>query len=391
MSYISSQVTSEVWMAKYPQSSKAEQPLGLIRRAARSNEVFRQRSISHIREIRLLCVILLIGLVPRFTHAQATAPTINIGNDILHVAVYPPNATTGFYRGTRFDWSGVIGSLKFAGHDYYGPWFSKTDPTVIDFVRRGSDIVAGPCSAITGPAEEFLSTGKALGYDEAPAGGTFIKIGVGVLRKPDTGPYNSFRLYQIIDPGKREIRSTQSSVEFIHEVFDPSSGYGYKYRKTIRLVPGKPEMVIEHTLTNTGKRPLETSVYDHNFLVLDKQSIGPDFRVTVPFKIHPMQPIKPDAAAKVQGNQIVYTRELQFNQGFAMNFDGFGPTSHDYNIKVENTKVGAGMSVISNRPLESIEIWSIRSVLAVEPYVHMSIKPNESFSWHYVYSYYKLP
>lgn len=43
--------------------------------------------------------------------------------------------------------------------------------------------------------------------------------------------------------------------------------------------------------------------------------------------------------------------------------------------------MGAGMRVIGNRPLESIEIWSIRSVLTGEPYIHMSIKPKESFSW----------
>ncbi len=73
----------------------------------------------------------------------------------MRVKLYLPDATSGFYRGTRFDWSGVVGDLQYAGHSYYGPWFTQTDPTVPDFVYRGAEIVAGPCSAITGPVEEF--------------------------------------------------------------------------------------------------------------------------------------------------------------------------------------------------------------------------------------------
>ncbi len=99
----------------------------------------------------------------------------------MRVKLYLPDATNGFYRGTRFDWSGVVADLQYAGHSYYGPWFTQTDPKVSDFVYRGAEIVAGPCSAITGPVEEFT----ALGYDEAKPGGTFLKIGVGMLRKPD--------------------------------------------------------------------------------------------------------------------------------------------------------------------------------------------------------------
>lgn len=35
---------------------------------------------------------------------------------------------------------------------------------------------------------------------------------------------------------------------------------------------------------------------------------------------------------------VVYSRELQFKQAFAMNFEGFGQIPHDYNVKVETRK-----------------------------------------------------
>ena len=34
------------------------------------------------------------------------------------------------------------------------------------------------------------------------------------------------------------------------------------------MVPGKAQMTVEHVLTNTGSKPITTTVYCHNFLTL---------------------------------------------------------------------------------------------------------------------------
>ena len=62
-------------------------------------------------------------------------------------------------------------------------------------------------------------------------------------------------------------------VEFTHLLKDKV--YSYKYVKTVQLTNDKPELVLFHTLKNTGTRTIETSVYDHNLFVIDKQPIGP--------------------------------------------------------------------------------------------------------------------
>ena len=323
----------------------------------------------------------LCGFSPAQTH------DIQVSNGILHATIHPPDPVNGFYRGTRFDWSGVIGSLKFAGHDYYGPWFTKTDPNVVDYIYKGTDIIAGPCSAVTGPAEEFSTHDEGLGFSEARPGGTFLKIGVGVLRKPDDAKYSMFRLYDIVDHGKWTVQAKPASVVFTQRVMDPSSGYGYLYEKTVRLIPGKPQMVIEHRLTNIGKRPIESSVYDHNFLVLDHQEIGPDFSIRLPFDIHPAKPYKTTLGA-VNGKTISYLKQLQGHDQFGVSIEGFGKTADDYKIVIENKHVGAGMKITGDQPLESEELWSIRSILAMEPFIHMSIEPGHDFSWKYTYDYY---
>jgi hypothetical protein len=324
------------------------------------------------------------------TNTQDEIPQAEITNGLLRAKLYLPDPKKGYYRGTRFDWSGVIHSLEHDGHEYYGPWFTKTDPKVIDFIFDGADIVAGPCSAIMGPVEEFSSNEKALGYDEAKAGGTFIKIGVGVLRRPDEEKYNPYRLYDIVDPGKWKVRTENDTVEFTQELADPSSGYAYAYVKTVRLVKGKPEMVLEHSFRNTGRRPIDTSVYDHNFLVLDKQPIGPDFTIDVPFQIKAEKP--PDGKlAEVRGNRFVYLKTLEGKDTVATAFSGFGNTPADYSITIENSKVGAGMKITGDRPLSQESLWSIRSVLAMEPFIHMVVEPGQQFTWSYTNSYYSVP
>jgi hypothetical protein len=317
----------------------------------------------------------------------ADNPEIRISNQQLDVKIYLPDPYTGFYRGTRFDWSGAIGSLVFAGHDYYGPWFTKFDPAVRDFVYKDSDIVVGPASAMTGPAEEFQNP---QGYDTAKAGETFVKIGVGVLRKADDTAYSSYKAYEIVDSGKWTVNKSVDSVEFIQEVSDPKSGYGYVYRKTIQLTGNKAELVMEHSLKNTGRLPIRTNLYDHNFLVLDQLPPGPDLTITLPYDIKPTRP--PDVRfGEIRGKQLAYVKNLEGQDRLTSGLQGYGPGASDYDIRIESHKAGAGMRIVGDRPLQNASLWSIRSVMAVEPFIEIAADPDNVFAWKYVYTYYILP
>jgi hypothetical protein len=60
----------------------------------------------------------------------------------------------------------------------------------------------------------------------------------------------------------------------------------------------------------------------------------------------------------------------------ATGLTGFGPTPTDYDFKEENQKLGAGVRVHGDQPLTSIALWSIRTVMAIEPYTTMHIEPR---------------
>jgi hypothetical protein len=73
------------------------------------------------------------------------------------------------------------------------------------------------------------------GFGNAKPGGTFIKIGVGVLKN------RTIRNAIITIDTRLPIRASglQKGVrldQFTQEVNDRASGYGYVYRKTVRLV-----------------------------------------------------------------------------------------------------------------------------------------------------------
>lgn len=320
-------------------------------------------------------------------HAQPpqAPPTAQLDNGRIHATVYLPDAKNGFYRGTRFDWAGIIARLTSGGHTYYDQWFTRMDPEGRDFVYQGQDIVAGPASAAMGVPEEF-SADDNLGYATAPVGGTFIKIGVGVLRKPEEPRYSNYTHYEIVDGGKRTVHATRTSITFTQDLIDKSTGYGYLYTKTIRLIPNSSQMVLEHTLKNTGTKAIHARVYDHNFLTLDHQPPGPDLTVTTEFPVMPKRPIKTELGS-IEGNVIRFNKVLEVPENFTVAIGGFGDTASDYDFLIENKKLDASVRIQGDKPLDSASLWSIRATLAVEPYIALAIEPGRQTEWKYTYTY----
>ncbi len=327
--------------------------------------------------------------------SAAQHPTATIGNGTVKATLYLPDAKTGFYRGTRFDWSGIVSSLEYAGHSYYGPWYTKIRPDVSDYIYESSDIVTGPCSNMMGVPEEFTTApdNLPLGWNEAKVGGTFVKIGIGALRKPDDNPYSNFRLYDIVNGGKWTVSRTATSVEFTQVLSDPGSGYGYVYRKRVSLTPGKPQMVLEHSLRNTGRRAIETSVYDHNFMRIGRLAPGPGLTIKFGFHARMIAAQEPKLLdlLKFSGDQVTLARTLTGQDKVAAQFTGFGATAKDYDIRIEDHRAGAGVRATGNRPLAKVNLWGIRTVLSPEPFIQMNIAPGSEFTWKITYDYYTVP
>ena len=206
---------------------------------------------------------------------------------------------------------------------------------------------------------------------------------------------------------------------------------GYSLQDVKRAIQhGQPQMTIEHLLKNTGTKPIVTNVYNHNFMTLDRQPPGPDYEISFPFQLQraqrgarPGQPPpggaapagapQPTAAgpppagrnpnppngsrcgqpqmqalAAAQGNRLVYAKVLEGVECFQASFTGFSPTVADHEIRIENKKVGAGVRIRGDRPMSRFGYWSIRTVLAPEPYIDINVEPGREFTWKWTYDYF---
>jgi hypothetical protein len=210
-----------------------------------------------------------------------------------------------------------------------------------------------------------------------------------VLRRGE-GNYNRFVHYEVLNPGTWTVNRRANAVEFIQTLDAPDLGYGYVYRKVVTLVEGKPEMVIEQSMRNTGAKAIRSEVYNHHFMVMNRQPPGPDFTIRFPFEPKPTR--APNAALiNVEGNELVYARQLSGRDQAVVTFEGYGDTAADTEMIIENGKLGAGVRITADRPLIRDMLWSIRSVFAIEPYMAVNIEPREEFTWTNRFEYYTLP
>ena len=301
-------------------------------------------------------------------------PQAGISNGIVTATLYLPDSVSGYYRSTRFDWSGVIKSLQYKGHNYFEEWNKKYDPKLHD--------------AITGPVEEFVP----IGYDSAKAGEEFLKIGVGVLRRINEKPYSFATLYPVAEPGVWKVEAGKDQVRFIHTLHD-AQGHAYVYTKTVKLVKGKPELVLEHSIKNTGTRSLDTRVYDHNFFVIDSQATGPAIRISFPFELHDGGESRGiGTIGEIRSKQISYLRNIEAGESMYVNYlTGYSDDAADYNIRIENLRSGAGVHISGDKPLIRLVFWACPTTSCPEPYIHVKADPGQTFTWKLTYRFYEMP
>ncbi len=295
---------------------------------------------------------------------HADHPKARIGNGAMQAVVFLPDTQNGYYRGPRFDWAGVVGCASLNGHTFFGEWFNRYDPT-------GND-------AITGPAEEFRHPTSELGYDDAAPGGSFVKIGVGVLQRIDTKPYTFGGAYPIVDHGTWTVKAGKRSITF-RQVLRSQIGYSYVYEKTLSFDKHGNVLTLSHRLRNTGTKPLETAVYNHDFFMVDRQPISPGTEVRLPFVPAMDHPLP--ASATLDGKTVRVVAPMEPRRGIGAYVTGFSSSPSDFDFTFEDTKLGAGIEETSDSPLVKMYLWGTPKTLCPEGYIGISVAPGQSQYW----------
>jgi len=295
-------------------------------------------------------------------------PELVIANDALKATVYPPDAAKGFYRAMRFDWSGQIARVEFAGHSVFGPFRTEYDALVHDNV--------------VGPAEEFDMYAPP-GYAEAGQGGAFVKIGVGVLERTSAEDYVCQRNSPLLEAPPWQVSSGKDWVE-MRQVL-AHGPWGYSYTKRISLEPAGMAFRISHTLRSTGSRAIDTVPYCHNFTIIDDDPIGPDYVLSFPFQAA----VTPNSRGPivVKDNTLTFPAALGPEDSAWAQFEAVKGTVAENAFAIENTARGVTMRVRGDRPLEMMRFYATATAICPEPFTRISVAPGEEQQWGSTYEF----
>jgi hypothetical protein len=86
----------------------------------------------------------------------------------------------------------------------------------------------------------------------------------------------------------------------------------------------------------------------------------------------------------------VYLKALRDKETVSAELQGFGTTAADYRFTIENKKTGAGMRITGDRQLAKLALWSIQTVLSLEPFIALKTEPGQEITWQYTYTYYLI-
>jgi hypothetical protein len=295
-------------------------------------------------------------------------PRLKLDNGLIQVSIYLPDAERGYYRGTRFDWSGIIEGVDYAGHRFYAPLHANHDPLSHD--------------SISGPAEEFAMF-HPMGFAEAAAGESFVKIGVGLLAKGESDEYQFHGDYRLLRAGDWDIKHAADRVEFSQDLVG-ERGWAYRYRKTIRLLPGRAEFEIAHHLENSGEKTIDINQYNHNFTLIDDLPYGPDYSVEFPFSTS--TPIPINERAWFRGNAIEVDEPLGDASLWIPVFEGEDPGHYNAAL-VRNMKTGASVAFKGDAAITRMVFWAVERAASPEPFIQLKLEPGQQRDWSTQYKF----
>ena len=289
-----------------------------------------------------------------------------IKNNTLEVAIDFPLEN---YKGSRFDWSGKISSIRFENLPL--TTIEDTGSKDVDFLGKGLYNEFG----ITSP----------VGFEETPVGGWFHKIGVGLLKKEHKDYL--FHRNHLIKPASFDVNYENDKIKIICKS-ELINGYSYVLKKEITV--SKNSFTIDYSLHNTGEKRIITDEYVHNFMAINNALIGEDYTLKFPFPINPSlfdETVNSENKVEIGLDTITFnkTPEQQFYFG---NLTGGKELKAEW--KLTNLKANVGIKETGSFKTEKINVWGWRHVISPELFFKISVDPKKTIKWSRKFEVFKI-
>ena len=279
------------------------------------------------------------------------------------------DAPTENYSCTRFDWTGKISLLKF----------QNISVTTLE----NTDLINTACFG-KGFYNEF-GIDTPLGFNETAIGGWFHKIGIGLLKK-ENEQYLFHKKYAV-KPAKFSV-STEANAVIIHCTSEAVNGYSYKLTKEIKLYSSS--FTIKYTLHNTGEKEIVTDEYTHNFMAINKASIGQNYELSFPFQLKPAlfeETVNTEQKVAI-GDQKIKFKDTPKEPFFFSNLSGGNQVHAEW--KLTDLKTNIGIRETGNFQTNKINLWGWGHVISPELFFKINIKAGKSLEWTRTFEVFKI-
>ena len=289
-----------------------------------------------------------------------------IKNNTLEVAIDFPLEN---YKGSRFDWSGKISSVKFKSLPL--TTIEDTGSKDVNFLGKGLYNEFGIASPI--------------GFEETPMGGWFHKIGVGLLKKEHKDYL--FHRNHLIKPASFDVNYENKKIIIICKS-ENVNGYSYILKKEITV--SENSLIIDYSLHNTGEKRIITDEYVHNFMAINNTLIGKDYELKFPFPLNPSlfdETVNSENKVEIGLDNITFnkTPEKQF---FFSNLTGGKELQAEWILT--NLKANVGIKEIGSFKTEKINVWGWKHVISPELFFKISVDPKKTIEWARKFEVFKI-
>ena len=273
------------------------------------------------------------------------------------------------YKGARFDWTGKIVSLKFQDMELCG--VEQPDGENEDNLGKGF-------------YNEF-GIDFALGFEEAPIGGWFHKMGIGLLKKEDSS-YHISKTYTI-KPARFKVQTEANRVS-MDCTSDLINGYGYVLKK--ELVLRDSGFTMHYRLENTGEKDIITDEYVHNFTAFNKEPIGTSCLLKFPF---PLKPERFEETVNPEQKVAIGETDITFKAGPQVPFffsNLSGDEISDAQWELIDLKRNIGIRETGRFKTDKVNVWGSQHVICPELFFKIALQPGAFKEWSRDYEVYKL-
>ena len=284
---------------------------------------------------------------------------INLKNEYLSLEIQEPEK---IYRGSRFDWTGQIIQITYLDKHTFCTTETK-DQFLKDKLGRGL-------------YNEF-GIDQPVGYNDCLPGEKFPKIGIGLLTKKSSDPYDFFQEYEIT-PYLFSFSIENTAIEFCCKT-DKNQKFAFQLNKRIEL--NANSFTIHYTLYNNGKEEINTNEYIHNFLSINGKQINEQYKLFFPFTINTTKfnsIVNPENAVWVEGNSLMWNKtpsQQFFIDNLNCDYSGKG---HWLLVHLEDK---VGIEELTDFDIQKINLWGSSHVVSPEIFFRINIKPGDSLSW----------